>query len=90
MFRVILYAIAMADYDQEDKEACKVVISTKEGIERLALYHSSVGRFILVLLSHSQPVLLVCTDEQHGNTSRVISLACIRMETIIVFFRKLK
>lgn len=42
---VILYAIAMADYDQEDKEACKILISTKEGIERLALYHSSVGRF---------------------------------------------
>ncbi|XP_030523863.1 rab escort protein 1 isoform X1 [Rhodamnia argentea] len=42
---VILYAISMADYDQGDKEACKVVISTKDGIERLALYHSSVGRF---------------------------------------------
>lgn len=42
--RMILYAIAMADYDQEDPVACKKQIKTKDGMESLALYHSSVGR----------------------------------------------
>ncbi|KAJ8567712.1 hypothetical protein K7X08_019920 [Anisodus acutangulus] len=42
---IILYAIAMADYDQENGDAYKSVLKTKDGIERLALYHSSVGRF---------------------------------------------
>ena len=42
--RIILYAIAMADYDQTDLEACKDVLKTKDGIERLALYNKSVGR----------------------------------------------
>lgn len=42
---MILYAIAMADYDQEDQLACKKPIKTKDGMENLALYHSSVGRF---------------------------------------------
>eukprot|EP00268_Persea_americana_P012512 TRINITY_DN1529_c0_g1_i2.p1 TRINITY_DN1529_c0_g1~~TRINITY_DN1529_c0_g1_i2.p1 ORF type:complete len:573 (-),score=95.33 TRINITY_DN1529_c0_g1_i2:678-2354(-) len=42
---MILYAIAMADYDQEDPVACKKQIKTKDGMESLALYHSSVGRF---------------------------------------------
>lgn len=41
---MILYAIAMADYDQEDPVACKKQIKTKDGMESLALYHSSVGR----------------------------------------------
>ncbi|EYU23207.1 hypothetical protein ABFS82_03G020400 [Erythranthe guttata] len=42
---IILYTIVLADYDQENLEACKDVISTKSGISRLALYHSSIGRF---------------------------------------------
>ncbi|OIT22601.1 PREDICTED: rab escort protein 1 [Nicotiana attenuata] len=42
---IILYAIAMADYDQENGDVCKSVLKTKDGIDRLALYHSSVGRF---------------------------------------------
>ncbi|XP_057809376.1 rab escort protein 1-like [Salvia miltiorrhiza] len=42
---IILYTIAWADYDQEEMESCKDVISTKSGINRLALYHSSIGRF---------------------------------------------
>ncbi|KAH6807984.1 Rab escort protein [Perilla frutescens var. frutescens] len=42
---IILYTIVLADYDQEKLEACKDVISTKSGINRLALYHSSIGRF---------------------------------------------
>lgn len=42
---IVLYAIAMADYDQENGDASKSVLKTKEGIDRLALYHSSVGRF---------------------------------------------
>ncbi|XP_060191859.1 rab escort protein 1 isoform X1 [Lycium barbarum] len=42
---IILYAIAMADYDQEIGDLSKSVLKTKDGIDRLALYHSSVGRF---------------------------------------------
>ncbi|KAF2312500.1 hypothetical protein GH714_034890 [Hevea brasiliensis] len=42
--RIILYAIAMADYDQDNKEQCKDLLKTKDGIARLALYQSSVGR----------------------------------------------
>ncbi|KAK4347582.1 hypothetical protein RND71_033921 [Anisodus tanguticus] len=44
-FWIILYAIAMADYDQENGDVYRSVLKTKDGIERLALYHSSVGRF---------------------------------------------
>lgn len=43
-FRIILYAIAMADYDQDNVELCQDVLQTKDGIDRLALYNSSVGR----------------------------------------------
>ncbi|KAI3514549.1 hypothetical protein L1887_13049 [Cichorium endivia] len=42
---IILYAIAMVDYDQDAGESCKDILKTREGIDRLALYHSSVGRF---------------------------------------------
>lgn len=42
--RIILYAIAMVDYDQEAGESCKDVLKTRDGIDRLALYHASVGR----------------------------------------------
>ncbi|KAL3525178.1 hypothetical protein ACH5RR_013550 [Cinchona calisaya] len=42
---IILYAISMADYEQDDVEVCKEVLKTKDGIDRLILYHSSVGRF---------------------------------------------
>ncbi|GMN54646.1 hypothetical protein TIFTF001_023769 [Ficus carica] len=42
---IILYAIAMADYDQNDLKICKDVLKTKDGIDRLALYNKSVGRF---------------------------------------------
>ncbi|XP_071706667.1 rab escort protein 1 [Rutidosis leptorrhynchoides] len=42
---IILYAIAMVDYDQDVGESCKDILKTREGIQRLALYHSSVGRF---------------------------------------------
>ncbi|KAK1410526.1 hypothetical protein QVD17_37063 [Tagetes erecta] len=42
---IILYAIAMVDYDQDAGETCKDVLKTRDGIDRLALYHSSVGRF---------------------------------------------
>ncbi|CAL5336772.1 unnamed protein product [Camellia sinensis] len=41
----ILYAIAMADYDHDSMEVCKDFLKTKDGINRLALHHSSVGRF---------------------------------------------
>uniref|UniRef100_A0A1J3I1X2 Rab escort protein 1 n=1 Tax=Noccaea caerulescens TaxID=107243 RepID=A0A1J3I1X2_NOCCA len=42
---IILYAIAMLDYDQEDTETCRYLLKTKEGIDRLALYITSMGRF---------------------------------------------
>ncbi|KAL4577784.1 hypothetical protein LXL04_013897 [Taraxacum kok-saghyz] len=42
---IILYAIAMVDHDQDTGESCKNILKTKDGIDRLALYHSSVGRF---------------------------------------------
>ncbi|KAK9050531.1 hypothetical protein SSX86_030502 [Deinandra increscens subsp. villosa] len=42
---IILYAIAMVDYDQDAGESCKDVLRTRDGIDRLALYHASVGRF---------------------------------------------
>lgn len=47
--RIILYAIAMADYDQENMDVCKDLLKTKDGIDRLAMYQSSIGRLILVL-----------------------------------------
>lgn len=42
---IILYTIVLADNDQENLEVCKDVINTESGINRLALYHSSIGRF---------------------------------------------
>lgn len=42
---IVLYAIAMADCDQDLTEIKTEVLKTKEGIKRLALYNSSVGRF---------------------------------------------
>ncbi|XP_065856789.1 rab escort protein 1 [Euphorbia lathyris] len=42
---IILYAISMADYDQENIEECKHILKTRDGIARLSLYQSSVGRF---------------------------------------------
>ncbi|XP_068323703.1 rab escort protein 1-like [Pyrus communis] len=38
---IILYAIAMVDYDQGNLEFCKSILKTREGIERLALYQKS-------------------------------------------------
>lgn len=48
--RIILYAIVMVDYDQDAGESCKDILKTRDGIERLALYHSSVGRLLFTLL----------------------------------------
>ncbi|XP_023007630.1 rab escort protein 1 [Cucurbita maxima] len=45
MKSIILYAISLADYDQNDTEVGKKKLLTKEGIDRLALYHTSIGRF---------------------------------------------
>lgn len=44
--RIILYAIALADYDQDKMEASQGILKTKDGIDRLALYHSSIGRLV--------------------------------------------
>ncbi|KAK7307433.1 hypothetical protein VNO77_40492 [Canavalia gladiata] len=42
---ILLYAIAMVDYDQSNNEVCTDLLKTKDGIDRLAQYSSSVGRF---------------------------------------------
>ncbi|XP_042412897.1 rab escort protein 1-like isoform X1 [Zingiber officinale] len=42
---MILYAIILANYDQEDAESPNNLILTKDGIESLALYTNSVSRF---------------------------------------------
>ncbi|EPS74200.1 hypothetical protein M569_00553 [Genlisea aurea] len=41
----ILYAIVQANYDQAATGICRDLIYTKTGIDRLARYHSSIGRF---------------------------------------------
>ncbi|GAB2259776.1 hypothetical protein Droror1_Dr00010631 [Drosera rotundifolia] len=42
---IILYAIAMANYDQTHVDASKNLLKTSDGINRLALYLSSLRRF---------------------------------------------
>lgn len=42
---VVLYAIAMADYDQDAADSCDKLLTTRDGIKTLALYSSSIGRF---------------------------------------------
>ncbi|KAL9272480.1 Rab escort protein 1-like protein [Drosera capensis] len=42
---IILYAIAMANYDQTHVSASKNLLKTSDGINRLALYLSSLRRF---------------------------------------------
>uniref|UniRef100_A0A453EQ99 Rab proteins geranylgeranyltransferase component n=1 Tax=Aegilops tauschii subsp. strangulata TaxID=200361 RepID=A0A453EQ99_AEGTS len=42
---VVLYAIAMADYDQDAADSCEKLLTTRDGIKTLALYSSSIGRF---------------------------------------------
>lgn len=46
--RIILYAIAMLDYDQDNTETCRHLLKTKEGIDRLALYITSMGRSFII------------------------------------------
>lgn len=41
-----MYAIAMADHDQENMEISKDILRTKDGIDRLSLFLSSMGRLI--------------------------------------------
>ena len=48
--RIILYGIAMLDHDQDNtEETCEHVLKTKEGIDRLALYITSISRLFIVL-----------------------------------------
>ncbi|KAG2593913.1 hypothetical protein PVAP13_5NG264410 [Panicum virgatum] len=35
----------MADYDQDGADRCEKLITTREGIQTIALYSSSIGRF---------------------------------------------
>ncbi|XP_065635570.1 rab escort protein 1 isoform X2 [Quercus suber] len=46
----------MADYDQDNVELCENVLKTKDGIDRLALYNSSVGRFPNALGAFLYPI----------------------------------
>lgn len=57
--RIILYTIVVADYDQEKLEVCKDIISTKSGINRLALYHSSIGRSVLAFFTFKSYLAIV-------------------------------
>ncbi|KAL0857988.1 hypothetical protein Bca101_063142 [Brassica carinata] len=54
--RIILYGIAMLDYDQDNNETCGHVLKTKEGIDRLALYITSIGRFSNALGALMYPI----------------------------------
>ncbi|XP_015688154.2 rab escort protein 1 [Oryza brachyantha] len=45
MRAVVLYAIAMADYDQDGADSCERLLTTREGVKTIALYSSSIGRF---------------------------------------------
>jgi len=45
MRAVVLYAIAMADYDQDGPDPSDKLITTREGIQTIALYSASIGRF---------------------------------------------
>ncbi|RCV30843.1 hypothetical protein SETIT_6G128200v2 [Setaria italica] len=45
MRAVVLYAIAMADYDQDGPGPSEKLIMTREGIKTIALHSSSIGRF---------------------------------------------
>lgn len=42
----MLYAIAMADYDQDGPEPSDKLITTREGIKTIALHSSSIGRSV--------------------------------------------
>ncbi|XP_015576358.2 rab escort protein 1 isoform X1 [Ricinus communis] len=54
---IILYAIVMADCDQENTGgANKDLLKTKDGIDRLALYQSSIGRFTNALGAFIYPI----------------------------------
>ncbi|CAL4957284.1 unnamed protein product [Urochloa decumbens] len=45
MRAVVLYAISMADYDQHGPDPSEKLITTREGIQTIALYSKSIGRF---------------------------------------------
>ena len=45
----MLYAIAMADYDQDGPDPSDKLITTREGIQTIALYSASIGRSITCL-----------------------------------------
>ena len=45
----MLYAIAMADYDQDGPDPSDKLIATREGIQTIALYSASIGRSITCL-----------------------------------------
>ncbi|KAL7250607.1 hypothetical protein ACSBR1_012604 [Camellia fascicularis] len=63
----ILYAIAMADYDQDNMEVCKDFLKMKDGINRLALYHSSVGWFFFLFMVLRMPVNALLMDKDSGS-----------------------
>uniref|UniRef100_A0ACD5YF46 Uncharacterized protein n=1 Tax=Avena sativa TaxID=4498 RepID=A0ACD5YF46_AVESA len=46
MIGVVLYAIAMADYDQEDDDCCGKLLTTRDGIKAVAVYVKSIERFV--------------------------------------------
>lgn len=86
LYRIILYTIVLADYDQEKLEVFKDVISTKSGINRLALYHSSIGRSVFGFCPFTFKIYPACAvlnsadcnacilfDSQHENWSEFMT-----------------
>jgi hypothetical protein len=51
--RIILYAIALADEDQELVTDTRRLLTAKEGFANLALYLASVSRYLCVLIPFS-------------------------------------
>ncbi|KAL6504842.1 hypothetical protein OROHE_023600 [Orobanche hederae] len=60
----ILYAISMADYDQDNEKFSERALKTREGIERLMLYKASDGR--LYSLAVRMPVVGLLGDKQEA------------------------
>jgi hypothetical protein len=82
----VLYAIAMADYDQ-DTDCCEKLLTTREGIQTIALYSSSVGRSFCL----PEPFLSIifyyvnkCLIEQPINKFKVY---CYAAEMLVVVYQ---
>lgn len=83
--RVVLYAIAMADYNQYGADPCEKLITMREGIETIYLYSSSNGRWIslseLFLVRFGKPyisyyIMLFYWSTFHLSREDICNLTC--------------